>query len=268
MKFSVVGSQVDSSFSPLLHSWIYQNLNLNHQYNYIKLFKDDVDTIVDKIKQEDLNGVNITMPFKRSIISYIDELDSLSREIGAVNCLVISNNHIGGYNTDLFGFEKLIEVNNINLHDKRILVLGSGGVSRTISLFLRNSSLNFSVFNRDKQNLNSMLYDLSIEEIPSFNQFDKTINLNINMVINCLPPTVNYSTLLKKLLPHINEFHTIVDINYNPFKKELNSKHFINGLDMFIFQAIKSNEIWMNKNILKDVDYNSLKSYIEGKIKC
>ena len=81
MKFSVIGSQVNNSLSPALHSWIYKNLNLDHQYEYIRLSEDSVDNIVDKINKNKLSGANITMPFKESIISDIDELDDISRDL-------------------------------------------------------------------------------------------------------------------------------------------------------------------------------------------
>jgi len=267
MKFSVIGSKVDTSLSPLLHSWIYKKLKLDHAYGYIKLSKDSVDNMVDEIKKRKLNGANITMPFKESILKDIDGLDDISKKIGAVNCIQISNNYIKGYNTDLYGFQKLIDINKISLNDKNILLLGSGGASRAISVFLKDISANFHVFNRSKKNLDKMLDDLSIKE-KFFNQSDKTLTSKINMIINCLPPTVNYSILLKELLPDINKFNTIIDINYSPIRCGINTEYFIDGLDMFIFQGIKSNEIWMNKNILKDVDYSDLKSFIQGKIKC
>ena len=78
MKFSVIGSKVDVSLSPVIHSWIYNKLNLEHEYGYIKLSKNLVDNIVDKIKENNLDGANITMPFKESIIRDIDELDDIA----------------------------------------------------------------------------------------------------------------------------------------------------------------------------------------------
>ena len=267
MKFSVIGSSVDTSPSPLLHSWIYKELKLDHIYEYIKLSKNSVDNIVDEARKRKLNGANITMPFKESIISHIDTLDDVSKKIGAVNCIQISNDDIKGYNTDLYGFQKLIDINKISLNDKTILILGSGGVSRAISLLLKNLSLNFSIFNRSKKNLDKMLNDLSIKE-KFFDPSDKILISRINMVINCLPPTVNYSIILRELLPDVNKFDTIIDVNYSPIRSNINTKYFIDGIDMFIFQAIKSNEIWMNKNISKAVDYSALKSFIQGKIKC
>ena len=82
MKFSVIGSKVDTSLSPLLHSWIYKKLKLDHAYGYIKLSKDSVDNMVDEIKKRKLNGANITMPFKESILKDIDGLDDISKKIG------------------------------------------------------------------------------------------------------------------------------------------------------------------------------------------
>ena len=268
MNFAVIGSQVEYSLSPFLHSLIYKELNLNHNYNYIKVSDSSVDIIVSKIKNNNLDGANITMPFKQKIISYIDELDDLSIKIGAVNCISIKDNHIKGYNTDFFGFQKLIEVNKINLTSKNVLVLGAGGSSRAILTFLQSHNVNFSIFNRDFNNLNQLLNDLSITHIKTFDKNTKDINIDINMVINCLPAGIDYRLILKRLLPDIDTFDVIIDINYYPINNEINSDFFVNGVDMFIYQAIKSHGIWMNKNILNDVDYDALKTSILGKIKC
>ncbi len=268
MKFSVIGSQVEYSLSPLLHRWVYKNLNLNHTYNYIKIPDNSVDIIVSKIKNNNLDGANITMPFKQEIISYINELDDISIKLGAVNCISIKNNYIKGYNTDLFGFQKLIEINKINLISKNILVLGAGGSSRAILTYLQSHNANFSIFNRNFNNSNQLLNDLSMTHIKTFDKNTKDINLDINMIINCLPAGIDYRFILKRLLPDVNTFHTIIDINYHPINSQINSEFFVDGVDMFIYQAIKSNEIWMNKNILNDVDYDDLKRYILGKIKC
>ena len=268
MNFAVIGSQVEYSLSPLLHNWIYKNLNLNHSYNYIKVADDSVNIIVDKIKNHNLDGANITMPFKQKIISHINELDDISIDLGAVNCISIKNNYIKGYNTDLFGFQKLIEVNKINLNSKNILVLGSGGSSRAILAFLKQQNANFSIFNRSFNNSDQLLNDLSIPKTKTFDKNTKDINLDINMIINCLPATVDYGFILRKILPNVDLFHVIIDINYYPINSQINSEIFIDGIDMFIYQAIKSNEIWMNKNILNDVDYDDLKTYILGQIRC
>ena len=77
MKFSVIGSSVETSLSPFLNSWIYKELRLDHIYEYIKLSKNSVDNVVDEARKRKLNGANITMPFKESIISHIDILDDI-----------------------------------------------------------------------------------------------------------------------------------------------------------------------------------------------
>ena len=126
MKFAVLGSNTSNSLSPKLHSIVYDILELNHSYSFIE--SSDIDQGI-LLKY---NGLNITNPFKKSIINYVDNVDPLAEKIGSVNCIKYSNSKIYGFNTDYYGFNQFIRSNKIELHNKNILVVGAGGASLSI----------------------------------------------------------------------------------------------------------------------------------------
>ena len=115
MKFAVLGSNTSTSLSPKLHSIVYKILELHHSYSFIECAHID-ENIIPKY-----NGLNITNPFKKLIINYIDKIDPLAEKIGSVNCIKYSNSKIYGFNTDYYGFNQFIKSNQIELNNKDIL---------------------------------------------------------------------------------------------------------------------------------------------------
>ena len=114
MKFAVLGSNTSTSLSPKLHSIVYDILELNHSYSFIESSDIDQDMLLK------YNGLNITNPFKKSIINYVDRVDPLAEKIGSVNCIKYINSKIYGFNTDYYGFNQFIKSNNIELFNKNI----------------------------------------------------------------------------------------------------------------------------------------------------
>ena len=143
MNFAVIGGNIQNSLSPIMHQWIYDSLGLDYRYKAIDITLNRVDSIVNKLRNQALNGVNVTIPFKRAFVSYLDEVDSLASKIGAINCIHSYNGVLRGYNTDYYGFKKLISYNNVDLKNKKILVLGAGGASRAICVYLANNNNKF-----------------------------------------------------------------------------------------------------------------------------
>ena len=131
-KFLVIGNPIDHSLSPKLHNyWIKQN-NINAIYEKQKLEENDLENIISKVKEKKIHGINVTVPFKKSIIPFMDKLSIEAQKTQSVNTVYLENNKVIGHNTDISGFDMSIQKLNINLLNKKVLILGAGGVVPSI----------------------------------------------------------------------------------------------------------------------------------------
>ena len=170
MKFAVIGSDTSKSLSPALNNWIYDQINPTHSYSYFEIYEDSIDTVLDNLRKNKLEGINITNPYKISIIPCLNSTDIYATRIGAVNCVRSINGNLRGYNTDYYGFKKLVEIHNVNFSDSKIIVLGAGGASRAICSFLSDNNIQFSIYNRTTSKVNQVIKDLKIsKEIVNVN---------------------------------------------------------------------------------------------------
>ena len=127
--FYVIGNNVSKSKSPLLFKYIFNKLNISANYSYMEIQNfGDLDLFIKK-KYNDICGLNITIPFKKYISKYCNEIDQSASDLDSINCIDFSNDKIIGYNTDIYGFLNLLKINKVSIQDLNILVLGSGGSS-------------------------------------------------------------------------------------------------------------------------------------------
>ena len=125
-KFLVIGNPVNHSLSPKLHNyWIKKN-NLNALYGKLEANKSDLDELCENLKQGKINGLNVTVPFKRLIIEHINVLTGHALRTKSVNTISVENGNLIGHNTDIDGFELSIKRLNYDISNKNILILGLG----------------------------------------------------------------------------------------------------------------------------------------------
>ena len=254
MKFAVLGSNTSTSLSPKLHSIVYDILELNHSYSFIESSDIDQDMLLK------YNGLNITNPFKKSIINYVDNVDPLAEKIGSVNCIKYSNSKIYGFNTDYYGFNQFIKSNNIELFNKDILVVGAGGASLSICSYLNDINKKFKILNRTYTNTQHFINKLNISNNSIYDGKLK----HYDIIINCLPNNVNFLKMLERNEIDYHRSSSIIDINYLTNINYINdNQNYYNGIDMLIHQAIKSIEIWIEKDISQIVDYQIIKDRLK-----
>ena len=124
-KYLVIGNPIEHSLSPKLHNyWIKKN-NIDAVYDKKQLNKVDIDNIILEVKSGKIDGINVTVPFKQSVIPFLDELTPLSKEAQSVNTIFKENNKIIGHNTDIGGFELALKYINYDVKDKIIFILGA-----------------------------------------------------------------------------------------------------------------------------------------------
>jgi shikimate dehydrogenase len=233
--YGLIGKNIDYSFSV---KYFGQKFNdekiIDSEYVNFDLREIEDFNNLEILK---INGLNVTIPYKEKIITYLDEVDKAARIIGAVNTIAKKDNKLIGYNTDYIGF---IESFKNNLNFKNALILGTGGASKAIQYALNIKNINFDIASR-KNNKKYISYDLINEKIKDYDLIINTTPLGTFPDVS-KKPKINYNL--------INENHFCYDLIYNPektsFLKECEKKgaRIMNGLEMLKSQAEESWIIW------------------------
>ena len=248
-KYFVIGNPIKHSLSPELHNfWIKKN-NINALYEKIKLEEKELGEFINKLRNEEIHGINVTVPFKNKVIKYLDKLSLEVETTDSVNTIYKEGNDVIGHNTDVAGFELGLRHSKINVLHKAVLILGAGGVVPSIiysllsmgckKIFLSNRTTERAV------NIKKKFNDVEILKWGEMPDFDIIINAT-SVGLNNDSLDLNFNVKNK----------IFYDIIYNPketqfLKKAKQSGNKIeNGKFMFIYQANQSFSIW-NKVIPK-----------------
>ena len=260
-KYLVIGNPIAHSLSPKLHnSWLKEN-NIEASYDKVQLNIDEIDSFIDSIKQQKIAGCNVTVPFKKTVIPYLDRLSPEAEKTQSVNTITFEGNNLVGHNTDIVGFRKAIERLNFSIRDKNILILGAGGVVPSIIFALKKLDVSaIKISNRTKQKAEDLKFffkDLEIIEWGDLSDFDVIINAT-SIGLNNEIMNLDFSKSGKNKL--------FYDVIYNPIEtnflkkgKELGNMA-ENGRNMFLYQASEAFKLWhgitpkINEEILKLLD--------------
>ena len=247
-KYLVIGNPIEHSLSPKLHNhWLKEN-NIHAVYEKKQLNENEIKEIINEVKKEKINGINVTVPFKKSVISFVNELTPFAKETQSVNTIYKINNKIIGDNTDVGGFELGLKHINYNVKNKKAFILGAGGVAPSIVLALKRlGAAKITLSNRTKEkaeNIKKIYSDLKIidwGEIPDF-----------DMIINATSLGLKKDDQIKLNYTNIGPNKLFYDVIYNPRKTNflLKAKQFGNQIEngkmMFIYQAQLAFKIWHN----------------------
>jgi len=243
--FGLIGRNLSHSFSATFFKNKFKKEGINDaQYELFPL--NDIAEIKNLIANNDtLCGLNVTIPYKESIVNYLDALDKEAEIVGAVNTIKItgegSNKRMIGYNTDVFGFEQMLKTLNLKPH-KKALVLGTGGAAKAVACAITKSNIETTFVSRKPKTQNAITY----------NQLTTSVFDDYTILVNATPVG---------MYPHIEQFpdipyellgsrHLVFDLIYNPQMTVFLSKatkqnaYICNGLTMLYAQAEKSWLIW------------------------
>ena len=247
-KYLVIGNPIDHSLSPLLHNyWIKKN-KIEAIYEKKLITENEIEKIISFLKSKKLNGINVTVPFKKSIIPHLDILSSNALRTQSVNTISLNKGQLIGDNTDINGFELSIRKLNYDVSDKTVLILGAGGVVPSIifsllrmkvsKIFLSNST------KKKAENLKNLFNEINILEWGDLPKFDMIINATTLGLTNADKFGIDFSQAGQNKL--------FYDVIYAPFQTEFsesgNAKgnSIENGLNMFLFQGQQAFNIWHN----------------------
>ena len=270
-KYLVIGNPIKHSLSPKLHNyWIKKN-NLNAIYEKEELNKKDLKNLILKIKEKEINGVNVTVPFKKEVITHLDRLTLDAEATQSVNTILLSNeNKTVGHNTDISGFKNAIKETKYNPLGKKILVLGSGGVAPSIIFALYKMKVSsVTLTNRTRSTAEHLqnLYNSIVVEKNDQNKI-KVVDWGevpeFDMVINATSVGLNKGENLELDFSIAGKNKFFYDVIYNPketnFLKTGNSlgSKTENGKKMFIFQAAEAFKIWHDIQPVINEEVNKL----------
>ena len=244
-KYLVIGNPISHSLSPKLQNyWLKQN-NINAVYDKIKLEENEIKGIIQDIKKQKIAGCNVTVPYKKKVIPFVDKLSKQAEQTQSVNTIIFEKGNLIGHNTDIIGFDKAIKSLNFNMKGKKILILGAGGVVPSIVFAIKEMGVSEIVIsNRSKQkaeDLKILFKNLNILEWGNLTNFDVVINAT-SLGLNNEKINLDFSKVGKKKL--------FYDVIYNPvetnFLKEGKQLGNIteNGATMFIYQALEAFKLW------------------------
>ena len=265
-KYFVIGDPIEHSLSPKLHNyWIKQN-NINAVYDKKQLNETEIEGIIKEEKKEKINGINVTAPFKKSVIPFLDKLTPLANETHSVNTIYKKSENgvdvVIGDNTDVGGFKQSLEYINYSVKNKKVFILGAGGVVPSILKALEKlGTAKVYISNRTKEKAKDLesYYKISLGlETLGWGQspdFDIIINATSLGLENNDKIELNYNKHKPKFFGKKKLFY---DVIYNPGKtnfilkgEELGNET-ANGKMMFICQAQLTFKIW--HNILPKID--------------
>jgi shikimate dehydrogenase len=270
--FAVLGNPIGHSMSPVMLNDLFSYYNIDAVYLPFQVEDADLHDAVKGLKTLGVGGFNVTVPHKSNIIPFLDGIDELAANIGAVNTVVNENGQLIGYNTDGPGFLKGLNAFLPKIADQKILIIGAGGAARAIYFTLAKESPNvLNIANRTIERAEELIkdcpYSVSSSAI-SFNEASQSIgeyDLVIQTTLIGMSPKIGVKPVE---LINIRKQTFFCDIIYNPLQTQflqearLHGANIQNGLDMFVYQGALAFEKWtgifpdverMKDNVLKQL---------------
>ena len=247
-KFLVIGNPIEHSLSPKLQNFWIEAHSLDAIYGKLKAEVNELGELCSNLKEGKLDGLNITVPYKKLIIPHLDILSGDALRTQSVNTISVEKGKLIGHNTDIYGFELSIKKLNYDVSGKSVFILGAGGVVPSIIYSLkRMKSGRIFLSNRTKEKANDLkkLFDdlniLDWGQVPAF-----------DIIINATSLGLNENDKFGLDFTKAGNDKLFYDVIYNPHETEFSiagnkpGNNFENGLHMFMFQAQKAFNIWHN----------------------
>lgn len=255
--YGLLGEKLSHSLSPRINKIILEKNDSEGAYKLFEVPRDRLGDFVDSVKLLKIKGFNVTIPYKESIIKYLDYISDEASRIGAVNTVMLKNNKLYGYNTDYFGIEVMLKNKNIDVKDKIAVILGSGGACKAVITYLLDNEVEkIYIVSRTPENttlnmLNKRVYIVNYDELKA---------IKGDLIINTTPvgmyPNIDNSAVNEEVLKN---FNIAVDLVYNPTQTKFlqlatkEGKVAIGGLHMLVGQAVKSQAIFNDKGISEEL---------------
>lgn len=256
----VIGHPIEHSMSPIMHNAIIQDLGLDFAYVAFDVRPENLKGAVEGFRALNVIGINVTIPHKETIINYLDTMDDVAQNIGAVNTIKNDNGNLIGRNTDAEGGRKALIDADCQISGKNLMILGAGGAAKALCYSLAKNTNKIVIVNRTEERAVKLAeevgekFGVNIEGKNNSKRSLKDDLKKVDVLINTTPigmyPNVDNTPVPKEFLhPELYIF----DVIYNPLEtklvkdgKEIGCKT-LGGLDMLVNQGALAFEWWTNK---------------------
>ena len=262
-KYLVLGNPIEHSLSPKLQNFWFKKYNINAIYDKIKLQDSEIENFIQDIKKQKIAGCNVTVPFKKKVITFLDRLSLEATQTQSVNTIIFDDGKLVGHNTDIYGFENAIKNLNFSINNKSVLILGAGGVVPSIIFALEKMHVSkINITNRTKEkaeNIKTLFSNINVLEWGSLPDFDVIINATSLGLKN---ENINLD------LSKVGKNKLFYDVIYNPeetnFLREGKKLGNLseNGKLMFIYQAVEAFNLW--HGVRPNIDDQTIKLLNNG----
>lgn len=253
----VIGDPIEHTLSPVMHNAAFDHLGLDFVFFAFNVKTDDLENAIHGVRGLNFHGLNVTMPHKNAVVNYLDKLDPIVKFLGSANTILNKEGALLGFNTDGIGATKALEENNIEISEKKVLLLGAGGAAKAIAFSLGEEVADLVILNRTVEKAKALAEalrgifgnkfhgDRLSSDVLTRNLVDSDILINATSLGMKQKPSLNLAVsqgLTSKL--------TVMDIVYHPIETKLlkdakaAGSKVISGVEMLIFQAAASFEIW------------------------
>lgn len=251
--FAVIGDPIDHSLSPNIHSAAFRDMGLDCSYIAYKIPRGELEEGIDALKKIKIDGFNVTIPHKVSMMRYLDKTDESCSIVGAVNTVANNDGLLKGYNTDMDGFLDPFKKKNLPIRGARVLLLGAGGAARAIvAAFAKEQARKVTIANRtvtNAEDLSGFSKKIGLDAVPATMEDVRGVISEYDIIVNATSVGLkNEQSPIS--FEGIDEETVVCDIVYMPmntdFIRKAREKNatIIYGYEMLLGQAAISFEIW------------------------
>jgi shikimate dehydrogenase len=273
----IIGDPIEHSLSPRLHNFLLRRTGLNYCYLAFQVAREELSEALGGMRSLGIHGLNVTAPHKEQVVIHLDELTAEAQALGAVNTILTDEGRLIGYNTDPSGFEQSLRAQRLSLEGWNVVILGAGGGAAAVAYALiESNTAQISIYSRTPTRAEALASRLA--EIPTSTPIsarsiaDRRLKDDVahaQLLVNATPvgtfPHTDEIVIKPELL---HDGLTVYDLVYNPpktrllWEAEACGARTINGLDMLIYQGLKSFEIWTGIRFAQDI-VSELKAYLQ-----
>lgn len=237
-RYGLLGEHLSHSYSKIIHTSIFKSLNIDASYSLLECKEEELKDYIEQLKQGYYCGYNVTIPYKKTIMQYLDNVDEKAKTIGSVNTVYLKDGKAYGTNTDYDGFLETLKYYHVDVQNKECYILGTGGASLAVNKVLADLGGKCHFVSRTPKN----------EQVGYADLESKKIDVLVNTTPVGMYPNVGVSPVSKEIATNTG---CVIDIIFNPLETQLlkDADSNINGLHMLVMQAIKAEEIWQEKRI-------------------
>ena len=254
-KFGIIGNPIKHSLSPILHQYWFKKYGIDADYSIIEAIDKNLPEIIEKVRQGYYSGINVTLPFKQKIINHVDKVVNDAKITGSVNTLLLDNDDkVIGENTDVYGLQAAYLKEIDNSSNKKVLVIGAGGVSPSVISSIKKSGIrNISITNRTNEKCIFLKKKFKFLTIISWADLKSEIK-NFDIIINATSLGLKNGDDFNFNFSNTKNEAIYIDTIYNPIETKTfkylkdEGRRVFNGLDMFIYQGQKSFYLWNKIN--------------------